>query len=260
MASHFECLGFPFTPESTREEDMARTLEAMFQDGRAVAAPTGFHAVEWTDDDGTCAYAVVRMDRDAGTLDVQDLTPLYAGETRQRGRVLRAMHDEQSSFTDYLHVEMLEGDAESGHPIFMEMKAPGFSRNMDLRGDEVLLQTTLLGQKIQVFANEADFVERRPEDLETRSFTPTGLMGTPPQAKARVSGIVTSTTVRTNAATGGTYRHAVLDTFGGTYDLVVADDDDAACLVEGCVVLAECYVIGRLLQGLPAEGSPSYPV
>jgi hypothetical protein len=26
------------------------------------------------------------------------------------------------------------------------------------------------------------------------------------------------------------------------------------------VVLAECYVIGRLLQGLPADGSSGYPV
>ena len=248
MASHFECLGFPLTPGSTPEE-LAAVAEKIFDAGEPRGAPEGFRATLWKGPEGAAAFGALAAGADG--LVLQCLTPTFLGATRLPARVLRALPDRECCFCDFLHAEVIVRGGR-GYPLFLELRDEAYAREMDLRGAEVVLQVNLLAQQVRAYDGREAFERERTEDLAPESLVPTGLLGTPPAARAAVTGEVVAAATLVNSATGAPFVHARLRTIGGEYDLCAASRDLPAGLREGQVVQASCSVIGRVVEGLPA--------
>jgi hypothetical protein len=251
MTTHFQCLGFPLAQDDASAARLPGILRAIFDGGRPLPAPEGFHAAEWRSEEGAAAYAAVAVDPATGEMEVRCLTPAFLGGTRQRVKVFRTLPDPGCPFCDYLHGEVAVPGAGRGSPFFTEIKDPAWTRDLDLRGAGAVLQTSLLAVRIEAYRDAADFAARRGGDLEPRAFVPVGLMGTPHRPRAKVAGEVLEARRLVNPLAGMAFHHARVAAFGGEFDLLAADADLPGGLAPGQVVLAECFLVSRFPEGIP---------
>lgn len=251
MATHFECLGFPLARDESSAERLPGIVRGLFEGGRPLPSPEGFHAVEWTSPGGAAAYAVLAVDPASGDTELRCLTPAFHGPTRTRVKVFRTLPDAECPFCDYLHGEVRTADADRGFPLFAEIRDPAFSRERDLRGAEVVLQVSLLAQHVHAYRDGEDFRARRPEPLEPGTLVPAGLMEKPPRALLRVAAAVLESRRVANPLTGGSFHHARIATEAGAMDLLAAEADLPDGLLPGRIVLAQASVIARFPEGLP---------
>ncbi len=253
MATHFECLGFPLARDEASAGRLPEIVRALFDAGRPLPAPEGFHAVEWSDAGGAAAYAVLAVDPASGEADLRCLTPAFLGPTRTRVKVFRTLPDAECPFCDYLHGEVRVEGTDRGFPLFAEIKDPAFSRDRDLRGAEAVLQVSLLAQHLHAYRDEEDFRARRPEPLEPGALVPAGLMETPPRALVRAAATVLESRRIGNPLTGGSFHHARVATEAGEMDLLAAEADLPSGFLPGQVVFFQASVLARFPEGLPAR-------
>jgi len=250
MASHFECLGFPITPEDGAGSKVVEVVRRLFDRGRPAPAPEGFHAVRYASESGVGAFAALAVDGTESTLDLRCLAPTFTGSTRRRSKILRSLPDESCAFCDYLHVELRPEGADRGHPVLVEVKQEGLDRKRDVRGLDVVLAVTLLATKREVFADVAAFTAGRPEDLEAASFVPTGLLTRPHRPLARVTGTVAEVRTVVNPVSDRPFLHVRLATFGGEIDVAAAPGEGSAGIRAGALLLAEGPLLAQVVEGL----------
>src|SRR5205085_6719968 len=135
--------------------------------------------------------------------------------------------------------------------------------------DALTLPATLTAQ-IAAFAQQITVYESRSaydaaqaargQSFESRSFIPSGLISpsgepvTPPESHALIAGQVIEAAERRNAVTGHPFWWALVDTVGGTFDVVI----DPALLSKlpieaGHVISGWFWLSGRLRQGMSAR-------
>jgi hypothetical protein len=255
MATHFECVGFPLARDEASEERLPAILRGIFDGGRPLPGPEGFHAAEWRSPGGAAAYAAVTVDPETGAPALRCLTPSFLGPGRVRFRCFRTIPDPECPFCDYLHGEALPGDGGPGVPLFAEIKDPAFSRDRDLRGAEVVLQVSLLAQHLHAYAGEEEFRARRPDPIEPGAFVPVGLLRQPHRALARVAARVIEARRLENPLTGLPFHHARVGSAAGEMDLLAAAADLPGDLRPGGIVLAEASLVARFPEGLPGAGA-----
>jgi hypothetical protein len=251
MASHFECAGFPFRGSEEEADRLREVVRGVFDGGREVPAPEGFHAADWESPDGVALFAAVAEDAGAGGLEVRCLSPHFLGATRTPVRVFRTVPDRACPFCDFLHGEVLRPGGGDGEPLFAEIRDRAFARETDLRGAEVTIGLTLLAQFARSFEDRDDFLARRPADVAAGSFVATGLLGKPHRARARAAGTVGGPRLLPNPLGGGRSWHARLALDAAEIDLLAAEADFPGGLAEGAVLLAEGSLVARFPEGLP---------
>jgi hypothetical protein len=251
MASHFECVGFPFGRAEDSGEGMREVVRRLFEEGRPLAAPSGFHAVEWGAEGGAGASAAVFVDPEAGGLELRCLTPTFLGAGRQRMRVYRTIPDAGCPFCDFLHGEVLAGGAGKGEPLFLEIEDPRWSRDLDLRGAEVVVQASLLAQHVHAYGDREEFLARRPDPFGPEAIFALGLAGMPFRPRARLAGPVLGTRRIENPLTGLPFLQATVGAFGGPWDVLAAPADLREGLREGQWLLADGTLVARFPEGLP---------
>jgi len=251
VASHFECLGFPLRPEDADGERIAEILRGVFEGGRPVPAPEGFHAASWESPEGIAAFAAVESGGEEGGLALRCLSPSFAGTTRAAARVFRTLPDPACPFCDFLHGEVRRPGADSGEPFFAEVRDGAFARGSDLRGAGVVVQLGLLAQHARAFRDREEFRAKRPEGAAAGSFVATGLLAPPHRPRARVAGSVAAPRLLRNPLGGGEFWHARLAADAVEVDALIAAADLPGGLAEGAVLLAEGSLLVRFPDGLP---------
>jgi hypothetical protein len=119
-------------------------------------------------------------------------------------------------------------------------------------------QIAAFAQQITVYASPQDYDAAQAAQglpFGSRSFIPSGLISpsgepvTPPESHALIAGEVIEAAERRNAVTGQPFWWALIDTVGGTFDVVIDPSLLAAPVEAGNVVAGWFWLSGRLQTG-----------
>jgi hypothetical protein len=125
-------------------------------------------------------------------------------------------------------------------------------------------QIAAFAQQITVYASPQAYAQAQAVEGHTfpsRSFIPSGLFSPsgepviPPESHALIAGHVVEAEERRNSISGQLFCWALVDTVGGTFDVVVDPSLLEGPLVAGNVVSGWFWLSGRLRTGMPARGS-----
>jgi hypothetical protein len=251
MASRFECVGFPLNRDESSATGLAEIVRGIFEEGRPLPAPEGLHAAEWTSPEGASARAAVSLDATAGRMDLRCFTPGFAGATRRRVKVFRALPDPGCPICDFLHGELLGEEGAPGSPLLLEIQDGRYRRESDFRGAEIAMQVGLFAQEVRAFPGREEFLAGRPEPIEPGSFLPAGLLVQPRSATAKAAGEVVAAERLVNPLGKGAFHHARVRVLGGEIDVLAAAADLPGGLVPGQFVFAHGSLVGRFLEEPP---------
>lgn len=248
MPSHLSTIGF----EIRDEADFVRLAETIAPLAKVVPANHGRY-LRWGEDDGEQLWLQVD---EAGEL--IGMNPHFAGKSRVPVGITTTVRRADDSLLDgafHAWASPPSTDPEEGtYPFVFDV--PDFAAYRDLA------PPTLAEAQIAAFAHEIDcyddatsFERSQSEDevrFASQSFIPSGLFsseesddGAP--AYAVINGHVLETAQRTNALTREAYWWILVDSLGGSFDVVV----DPALLttppVVGGVVSGSFWLSGRLV-------------
>ncbi len=232
MSSHLSSIGLPVGSE--REFWTLAQRVGPESAGLPVDAGTYFH---WRDGSGAELWLQV-----AGGDQFVGMNPHYAGDSAVPARLTQRLPAADGSpFDGGFRAFIDPGEGADAAPVVFD--CPDFLRHgrLDLPAD-VLLQVAAFAHELDVFDSAEVFAEAQAEAAEAgaptlsdRFFVAAGLLDAPdagdlPEARAVFTGHVLASAERANGLTGRRFYWALVETAGGTYD-VVAD----ASLVPGGV-------------------------
>jgi len=187
------------------------------------------------------------------------MTPFFAGGARIRVRLTaRVVRPDDTPLEGAFHgwADPNERDAESGAYPFV-FDAIDYDRYVN-----VTLPTTVKAQ-IAAFAHEISvhptlnaYNESQRGELKfaSQSFIPSGLFSPggestdPPGSLAIFTGHVVATEIKKNSLTGAQYYWALVDTLGGSFDVVIDPELCDTPPVVGGVISGSFWLCGRLIE------------
>jgi len=222
MASHFSTIGLPVASA----EDMNALVNRLAPLAERLAAQGGAY-FRWSDPSGAEMWLQV----DAND-ELIGITPYYAGGSAiQVGLTARLPSAGPSELHGSFHGWAAPtGDAPDTGCYPFVFDAP------DYRLHDALLLPARTEVRIAAFAHEiagfetvAAYEASQTDDLKFASqsfvpsglFTPAGDSAVPPQARAIFVGHVVAADEKINMLTGRAFYWALVETFGGAYDVVI---------------------------------------
>ncbi len=186
--------------------------------------------------------------------------PHFAGASRVRlGLTERFHHPDDTELDGAFHawVEPPEDDPTTGtYPLVFDVPDAARFRSLALpRVEEV--QLAAFAHELSVWPSEAAYLEAHAERdspaLAVRSFVPSGLFtaqGEPAadrEAQAILTGVVQHAERLDNEHGGGAFYWLLVDSFGGSFDVVCDPELLEQSPPEGAVVQGAFWLSGRLL-------------
>lgn len=249
MASHFSSLGMPIETE----EDLQKLLNRMAKDARVIDVEAGRYLC-WTSDSGAETWVQLTHANE-----FVGFNPHYAGKGRMPVRVQQAVDRPESTALDgayYAWANPQGGQSENGDYPFV-FDVPDFQveplEALPWIGEA---QLAAFSEQLKVFRDEEAFVASQTEEprFASRCFIPTGLLkseedSSPPQAFALINGRIREAARLRNELTGGEFVWLLVDTLGGSID-VVADFEllPGGVPRPGEVVSGTFWMSGRVLD------------
>ncbi|WP_395738681.1 hypothetical protein [Prosthecobacter sp.] len=185
-----------------------------------------------------------------------DFQTHFAGKSSMAIRIVSAFQrPELGSMTGAFHAWVNpsdDGDSPGDFPIVFD--APDFYRH-DLAGlpIECRVQLAAFPVSLDVFENEAVYEESQREretKLASQALIPAGLFhveeGKSPRSEAIFSGRVLEAYTRTNPVTNIEFISAVIETYGGTIDLITEINPETDRIKTGAIVLVEAVMTGAI--------------
>lgn len=264
MASHFECIGFSVEDPAGLESLLTDLLSQTTPEARA----DGGWFYEQRDESGAAVIAWV-----SDTGETECFSPAFAGRSRLRVRPTAYIEDPECRFCDRLQVEVVDEDGEMFYPLPIEVDDIGLRRETIPLNPPAAVEATITGfaETLASWPNEEAFSNDpqtklgsskrrsyrrlRKEKAEEpvvgfapESLVPIGMFGDgPPSAHALIHGRILQSERRTNAASGGDFFWAAVQTLGGVYDLVAGVRAGPDALSPEDIVQAQCWMTGRIL-------------
>jgi hypothetical protein len=247
MASHFTMIGLPV--ESA--EDMDALAKRIGPVAEPLAAPNGTY-LQWKDPSG----AELWLQTDAKN-EIIGMTPFYAGRSSVRvGLTARTYVGQPSELDGCFHgwADPQCDAPDSGCYLFI-FDAPDYWLHDQLELPvQREVQIAAFAHQISAFETERAFEASRKEGqgYSSQLFIPTGLF-TPdngavqPQAQAFFSGYVLDAGEKINALTDRAFYWALVDTIGGTFDVVIDKTLLPAAPATGGVVSGSFWLSGRIV-------------
>lgn len=252
MADHFACIGLSFADAGAFQSGVASLMaEAVPEEG-----PLGTRLL-WTDPGGSGAgLAAFLSGRSIACAKPTFVAPVSVVAVRTSDSVADA---EGCAFCAMAGVEVVE-DSELAYPLAVEL-------------DDVHLGVVAAGSagpmSVVAFAEDVSAWPDRAAYEATGSmfaaqslipsglFTPSGVPDRPVRAEAIMTGVVSDAAVRVNSFTGLSFQWAVVETFGGSYDVVApAVAGEGAGWSAGTVVQGTFWLVasaGELARMAVAE-------
>lgn len=255
MPSQFSSIGFTVSSG----EDLAALASQVADTAERISTGPGEY-LKWAPPSGEQLWLQISHKGDA-----MGMTAHFAGMSSIRvgveARVTRPSHTPlEGAFLAWANPP--EGSATGGDYPFA-FDCPDAARHLDLALPVVVTaQVAAFAQQVSLYGSAEAFAsspDAQGAGGRSRSFIPSGLISPagepviPPESHALIAGHVLDAAPRVNVLTGAHYWWALVDTLGGTFDVVI----DPHLLPEqprpGQVVSGWFWLSGRLLTGEPGS-------
>jgi hypothetical protein len=251
VPSQFSAIGFTVSSG----EDLAALASHVAERADTVDAGPGQY-LRWSSASGEQLWLQMRRNGDP-----MGMNPHFEGRSSIRvgleARVTRTGHSPlDGSFLAWANPP---GEAASGGEYPFVFDCPDAATHEALALPVVIeAQVAAFAQQLTVHPSEAAYGAAQAEQglaFGARSFIPSGLISpsgepvVPPEAHALIAGVVIEAAERRNAITGRPFWWALLDTVGGTFDVVIDPDLLDGPIASGQVLAGWFWLSGRLRTG-----------
>ena len=248
MADHFSCIGLSFADAGAFQAGVAELMsEAVREEG-----PLGTRLL-WTDPGGSGAgLAAFAAAGERGVACAKPTFVLPAASVSVR--TSDPVDDAGGcAFCAMAGLDVVEGGGGGGgglaYPLAVEfddvhlgVAAPGSSGTIS-----VVAFAEDVSSWPDLAAYEAtDSMFGAQSLIPSGLFTPSGVPDRPVRAEAIMTGVVSEAAVRVNSYTGRSFQWAVVETFGGAYDVVAAAEAGAGAAGAGA---GAAWSAGTVVQG-----------
>ncbi len=248
MPSQFSAIGFSVASG----EDLAALASRVAERADTIDAREGQY-LKWAPASGEQLWLQVKRNGDA-----MGLNPHFEGKGSIRvaleARVVRAAHTPLDG--TFLAWANPPADAATGgdYPFAFDCPDAAVHDAMTLP-TIATAQIAAFAQQLTVYGSEAvHAAEQAAQGLSfgARSFIPSGLISpsgepvTPPESHALISGVVLEADERQNTVSGEPFWWALIETVGGTFDVVIDPSLLALPIRPGNVVSGWFWLSGRL--------------
>jgi hypothetical protein len=222
MADHFACIGLSFADAGAFQSGVASLMaEAVPEEG-----PLGTRLL-WTDPSGSGAgLAAFMSGRAVACAKPTFLAPVSAVSVRTGDPVADA---QGCAYCAMAGVEVVESaGGELAYPLAVELD--DVHLGVTAPGSAGSLSVVAFAEDITAWPDRAAYEATGsmfgPQSLiPSGLFTPSGVPDRPVRAEAIMTGVVSEAAVRMNGFTGLPFQWAVVETFGGSYDVLAPASD-----------------------------------
>ena len=250
MPSQFSAIGFSVSSG----EDLAALASRVADRAETVNAQAGQY-LKWSPPSGEQLWLQVKYSGDA-----MGMNPHFEGKSSVRvaieARVARQTHTPlDGTFLAWANppAEGVGGD----YPFAFDCPDAAIHETIELPVTTVA-QLAAFAQQLSVYESTAAYdaaAAAQGLPFGSRSFIPSGLISpggepvTPPEPHALIAGHVVEAAERRNAVTGDPFWWALLETVGGTFDVVIDPSILSAPVRPGNVLSGWFWLSGRLQTG-----------
>jgi hypothetical protein len=251
VPSQFSAIGFSVTSG----EDLAALASTVAERADTINARDGQY-LKWAPPSGEQLWLQVRHNGDA-----MGMNPHFEGRSSVRvaleARVTRKAHTPLDG--TFLAWANPPAHATSGGDYPFAFDCPDAASHDDLQlPATATAQIAAFAQQLSVHRSEAEYIAGQTAgglSFGSRSFIPSGLISpsgepiTPPESHALIAGHVVEASERRNTVTGAPFWWALVDTVGGTFDVVIDPDLIDRPVQPGNVISGWFWLSGRLRTG-----------
>jgi hypothetical protein len=248
MASNFATIGLLLASK----DDLNRLVNRISPLAERLPAQGGEY-LRWSDPSGAEIWLQVNANND-----LIGLNPHYAGRSIILvGLTTRLASTGPSELDGSFHAWAdPAGDAPDTGCYPFVFDAPDYRLHDELPlPAQQQVQIAAFAHAIDAFETVAAFEESQTGDLKyaSQSFIPSGLFApngdtaVPPQARAMFAGHVLAADEKTNVLTGRAFYWALVETFGGTYDVVIDTSLLPGAPAVGGVISGSFWLSGRII-------------
>jgi len=249
MPSHLSSIGFPVRDQS----EFAALVDRVGPTATPLRSPSGVYW-KWSSDCGAELWLQANAENE-----LVGMTPCFAGPSRLRVRLTAQVsrpHDSPLDGAFHGWADPDANDSESGaYPFVFDAVDSDRYSGMSLP-KVVEAQIAAFAHEVSIYPSLDGYNASQTGDLKfaSRSFIPSGLFSPggdathPPESTAIFTGHVLQSEAKLNGLTGAKYFWALVETLGGTFDVVM---DPALCEsapVAGGIVSGSFWLCGRLIQ------------
>jgi hypothetical protein len=253
VPSQFSSIGF----RVSTGEDLAALASQVADRADTIDAADGQY-LKWAPPSGEQLWLQVRR-----TGDAMGMNPHFEGQSVVRAfleaRITRSTHTPlDGTFLAWANPPA-DGSAGGDYPFAFD--CPDAAVNDALALPAIVpLQVAAFAQQISVHDSEAAYDAHQASEgtrFDSRSFVPSGLVSpsgepvTPPESHALIAGHVIAAAPRMNSVTGQPYWWALVDTLGGTFDVVVDPPLLTGPIRIGNIVSGWFWLSGRVRRDAP---------
>jgi hypothetical protein len=256
LPSQFSAIGF----NVSSGEDLAALASRVADRTDTVNAQAGQY-LKWAPPSGEQLWLQVKYSGDA-----MGMNPHFEGKSNVRvaleARVVRDAHTPLDG-TFLAWANPPEGATAGGdYPFVFDCPDAAIHDALALPATATA-QIAAFAQTITIYESQAAYDAAQAAQglsFEARSFIPSGLISpsgepvTPPESHALIAGEVVEAAERHNAVTGEPFWWALVDTVGGTFDVVIDPSLVEAPIRAGNIVSGWFWLSGRLRSGGPSKG------
>jgi hypothetical protein len=253
MPSQFSAIGFSIASG----EDLAALASRVAGEAERISTPPGDY-LKWASPSGEQLWLQISPDGDA-----MGMSAHFAGKSSMRlaveARVARPSHTPLDG-TFLAWANPPAGAATGGDYPFV-FDCPDAATHLDLTlPATVTAQVAAFAQQISLYDSEDAYAASQAAQgvsSPSRSFIPSGLISpegeprNPPEPHALIAGHVVEAGVLVNVISGLQYCWALVDTVGGTFDVVIDPDLLPGAPRPGNILAGWFWLSGRLLTGKP---------
>ena len=260
VPSQFSAVGFTVTSG----EDLAALASRVAERAETINAREGQYLM-WAPPSGEQLWLQVKHSGDA-----MGMNPHFEGKSSVRVTIeARVTRESQTPLDGTFLAWANPSDDGSGgaFPLAFDCPDAAVHEAMELPA-AVVAQIAAFAQQLTVHESETAYLADQVAQglsFESRSFIPSGLISpsgepvTPPESHALFTGHVVEAEERMNAVTGESYWWALVDTQGGTFDVVIDPTLLSKPVRAGNVVSGWFWLSGRLRDGAsPRRGGSSW--
>lgn len=255
MASHFLTIGLPVASA----EDMNALANRVGPLAEPLAARGGVY-FRWSDPSGAEMWLQVNADNE-----LIGMNPHYAGQSAVRvGLTARLPSARKSDLDGSFHGWAdPTGDAPDTGCYPFVFDAPDYRLHEELSlPARKEVQIAAFAHEIAAFetvaayeASQTGLMSASQSFIPSGLFTPAGESTVPPKARAIFAGHVLAADERINVLTGRAFYWALVETFGGAYDVVVDSNLLPGVPEIGGVLSGSFWLSGRIISWPAAENT-----
>lgn len=254
MASNFSTIGLSVASG----KDLNALADRIGPLAERLVVPNGEY-FRWSDPSGAEIWLQVNENDE-----LVGMNPHYAGRSAVRvGLTSRLASAGPSELDGSFHgwAAPVDEAADSGsYPFVFDAPDYRLHEQLSLPAHKDV-QIAAFAREITAFETVAAFEASQTGDLKyaSQSFIPSGLFApdgdsiVPPQARAIFTGHVLAADEKTNVLTGHAFYWALIETYGGAYDVVIDSSLLPGVPIVGGVVSGSFWLSGRIIAGTKGD-------